>query len=82
MPNLDPQALIIDTPQTHHYLVNKRAFADPALFARELQEIYGKLWLYVGHDTEIPNSGDFVTRTVAGRPMLYVRGTDGVAACT
>jgi len=75
----DPDALIVSAPQAHSYLVNKRAFADPALFARELQEIYGKLWLYVGHDTEIPKPGDFVTRTVAGRPMLYVRGADGVA---
>ena len=36
----DPDALIVSAPQAHSYLVNKRAFADPALFARELQEIY------------------------------------------
>ncbi len=79
MPNLDPQALIIDTPQAHRYLVNKRAFVDPGLFAREMEAVYGGLWLYVGHETEIPQPGDFISRTVAGRPLLFVRGSDGAA---
>ena len=79
MPTFDPQALIIDTPQAHRYLVNKRAFVDPRLFAREMQAVYGSLWLYVGHETEIPQPGDFVSRTVAGRPLLFVRGSDGTA---
>ena len=78
MPNHDPLALIVDAPQAHRYLVHKRAFVDAALFEREMDAIYGRLWLYVGHDTEIPTPGDFVTRTVAGRPLLFVRGGDGV----
>src|SRR3546814_13389762 len=32
-----------------------------------------KCWLYLGHASELPNPGDYVTRKVAGRPMLFTR---------
>ena len=73
----DRNQLILDQPDDHQYLVNKRAFADADLFEREFSRIYDKLWLYVGHETEIPEPGDFVTRTIAHRPLLFVRGSDG-----
>ncbi|RLA13037.1 MAG: hypothetical protein DRQ52_06995, partial [Gammaproteobacteria bacterium] len=75
--NPDSNQLIFDQPDDHQYLVNKRTFTDEELFEAEYSQIYDKLWLYVGHETEIPKPGDFVTRTIARRPLLLVRGSDG-----
>lgn len=69
--------LLIDQPGDHKYLVNKRNFVDGELFEYEFSQIYDKLWLYVGHETEIPLPGDFATRTVARRPLLFVRDSNG-----
>ena len=31
----------------------------------------------MGHESEVENPGDFRRRTVAGRPLFFVRGRDG-----
>lgn len=61
------------------YLVNKRVFKEESYFRKEMSAIFDTSWLYLGHETEIPDVGDFVTRRVAGRPVLFVRGSDGKA---
>lgn len=58
------------------YRVPRRAFVDPAVFERECRAIFDTCWLYLGHASELPNPGDFVTRKVAGRPMLFTRDKD------
>lgn len=73
----DPSETIIRDPQQSEYLVNKRVFADGAILETEMRSIFDKLWLYVGHGSEIPQPGDFLTRRVGGRPLLFVRGDDG-----
>jgi phenylpropionate dioxygenase-like ring-hydroxylating dioxygenase large terminal subunit len=44
----------------------------------EILRVFDRSWLYVGHESEIPKAGDFVTRQIAGRPVILVRGTDDV----
>jgi p-cumate 2,3-dioxygenase subunit alpha len=48
------------------------------VFARERREIFDKVWLYVGHETELKKRGDFKTRRVAGRPVIFARDAKGV----
>ncbi len=37
-------------------------------------------WLYLGHETEIPNPNDFKVRTSAGRPLIFCRDATGRGA--
>lgn len=53
-----------------------RIFNDPAIFDLEMERIFGRSWLYVGHVSEVPNPGDYVVRTLAGESFLFVRGKD------
>src|SRR3546814_1770012 len=55
------------------YRVPRRAFVDHSVFEHECRAIFDKCWLYLGHASELPNPGDYVTRKVAGRPMLFTR---------
>jgi hypothetical protein len=41
-----------------------------------MDRIFHRGWVFVGHDTEIPRPGDFVTRRIGTQPTLMVRGTD------
>lgn len=54
-----------------------RVYSDPYFFQREQRRIFDHAWLYAAHESELPNNGDFLTRRVGGRPLLFVRGTDG-----
>ena len=68
--------LIVDDARQGMFLVNKKIFVDSEIFASEFEKIFNKVWLYVGHESEIPHAGDFITRRVAGRPLIYARGQD------
>ncbi len=52
-------------------------YRDPDVFERELEEIWYKVWVYVAHESELPNPGDFVRRAIGRQPVLVVRGADG-----
>jgi p-cumate 2,3-dioxygenase alpha subunit len=70
--------LLRDDPAAGVFRVNRRAMVDQAVFDAEMRAIFDHAWLYLGHESEIPNAGDFRTRALAGRPLLMCRGDDGV----
>lgn len=57
--------------------VNGRAYTDPAVFEAELEQIFTNGWVFVGHESEIPATGDYVTRTLGRDPVIMVRDRDG-----
>ena len=36
-------------------------FCDDAVFRAEMVRIFGQAWVFLGHETEIPKAGDFVS---------------------
>lgn len=77
MENGSPEGLVIDNRQDGLFRVNRRAFTDPHILELERERVFAQCWIYAGHESEIPNPGDFRARRVAGRPVILVRGTDG-----
>lgn len=63
------------------FRVARSTYTDPSLHAAEMEAIFAKCWLFVGHDTELPRANDFVTRKVAGRPVIFLRDRDGTVRC-
>ena len=57
--------------------VHRSVYTDPAIFDLEMERIFGRAWVYVGHDSEVPNSGDYVTRMIGKRPVIMSRHSDG-----
>ena len=70
-------AQIIEDKARGQFLVPRRAFTDKAVFEREYEAIFNNCWLYLGHASELPNPGSFLTRTVARRPILFTRDKEG-----
>ena len=52
-------------------------FTDQNIFELEQEKLFAKVWLYIGHTSEIPNPGDYVTRKMATDPVILNRGEDG-----
>lgn len=59
-------------------LVPAEIFSDDEVHALERERIFARCWVFVGHDSEIPNPGDYRVRSVAGDSFIFVRGADGV----
>ena len=68
---------IVDDQAGGRFLVPRSAFTDRAVFEREYEAIFSTCWLYLGHASELPNPGNFLTRTVARRPILFTRDKEG-----
>ncbi|WP_431025437.1 aromatic ring-hydroxylating dioxygenase subunit alpha [Halomonas sp. H5] len=56
--------------------VNKRVYTDPVLFQLEMERIYGQAWIYVGHESQVKNVGDYHTTRIGDQDVILVRGSD------
>jgi p-cumate 2,3-dioxygenase subunit alpha len=65
-------------PEQGTFRVARRSFLDEDLLASERAEIFDKCWLYIGHASELAKPGAFVTRSVGGRNLIFVRDGTGV----
>jgi len=79
-----PIASLIDREKRE---ISPRVFSDPEIYQLELERLFAKTWNIVGHESEIPKPGDFVTRTIGDDPVIVVRRRDGkidvlLNACT
>ena len=59
-------------------LISRRIFADPDIYALELERIFGRAWFFVAHESEIPEPGDLVTRPLGVDPAIVMRDDEGV----
>ncbi|MCQ6282675.1 Rieske 2Fe-2S domain-containing protein [Bacillus sp. EB600] len=68
---------VLEDQQKFSFKVNRKAFTDLAILELEREAIFTKCWLYIGHESELPNNGDFHRRKVGGRQLLFARSSDG-----
>lgn len=57
--------------------VHRRLYTDPEVFAEEMRCIFGRTWIFIGHESEVPEPGDFKTDEIAGQPIIMARHSDG-----
>jgi phenylpropionate dioxygenase-like ring-hydroxylating dioxygenase large terminal subunit len=50
---------------------------DDEVHSRELERIFARAWVFVGHESEIPSRGDYVQRYIGDDAFILVRGEDG-----
>lgn len=54
------------------------AYHSPALLELEKERVFRTHWQIIGHVSDVPNPGDYITMDVVGERALVVRGKDGV----
>jgi len=59
------------------YLVDNRVYTDPRVFDLERERIFLRVWNFVCHESELPNPGDYLTKTIAGQPIVLCRNAAG-----
>jgi len=70
----DPAALarLVEDDRVH-----RDVYTDAEIFALEMERLWSRAWIYVGHTSQIAQAGDFLTLDIAAKPVILVRQADG-----
>jgi p-cumate 2,3-dioxygenase subunit alpha len=75
------RSYIVDDPVKNRFLLDREALVSQDVLSGEMAKIFSKCWIYVGHASELKKPNDFVTRKVAGRPVIFLRDMKGEIRC-
>jgi 3-phenylpropionate/trans-cinnamate dioxygenase alpha subunit len=56
--------------------IRPEIFADPELYKLEQERIFGRCWLLLGHESQLPQSGSFFRAFMGEEPVLVTRDRD------
>jgi len=60
-----------------HTTLQRRFYTDPDFYRAELERFYFKRWICAGRADQIPNAGDYFTRTLADDSVIVTRDAGG-----
>ena len=69
--------IAIDPDLARAATLPSRFYRDPDVLAAENDRVFGRTWQLVAHEEDVREPGSFFTASVAGEPVLIVRGDDG-----
>jgi len=57
--------------------VHRSIYTDPAIFEIEMTRVFGAVWVYLAHESQIPGNDDFVAARLGLRPLIVLRDMHG-----
>jgi fatty-acyl-CoA synthase len=57
--------------------VHGSLYTDPAVYQAELERIWYRTWVFVGHESEVPEAGDYVLKSIGPQSVIMSRDKAG-----
>src|SRR5216110_621988 len=54
-------------------LISRELFVNDSLYREELEKLFTRAWLFVGHESQIPNPGDYFVSRMAEESVILCR---------
>lgn len=61
----------------HEGLISREIFVDDGVFEQEMENLFARAWLFVGHESQIPEPGDYFVSRMGTDSVIMSRGVDG-----
>ncbi|WP_275629740.1 benzoate 1,2-dioxygenase large subunit [Pseudomonas sp. 273] len=72
------RSLLEEDPVKGVYRCKREMFTDPRLFELEMKHIFEGNWVYLAHESQIPEKNDFLTTLIGRQSIFIARNKDGV----
>lgn len=72
----DVAALVVEEPG--RFRIHSDIYVQPHIFDLEMKRIFGSGWVFVAHESMVPEPGDYTTTTLGRQPVIVSRDDQGV----
>jgi benzoate/toluate 1,2-dioxygenase alpha subunit len=69
--------LLKEDPLTHDYRIDRSVFTDEELFELEMKYIFEGNWIFLAHESQIPNPNDYFSTFIGRQPIMITRDKNG-----
>ncbi|SER87279.1 benzoate 1,2-dioxygenase large subunit [Corynebacterium cystitidis] len=70
-----------NSPEEGIVRLNREIFTDEEIFELEMKYIFEGNWIFLAHESQIPNVGDYFTTNIGRQPVVITRSKDGKLNC-
>src|ERR1700761_9217126 len=57
--------------------ISREIFVNPEIYRQEVETLFTRAWLFVGHESQIPNPGDFFVSRMGEESVILCRDKTG-----
>lgn len=69
--------LVDDRPEDKIFRIDRSIYTDPWVFEQEIEHIFEGSWIYLAHESQLPETGDFFTTWMGRQPVIVNRRPGG-----
>jgi len=74
-------AFVDKRPEEGIYRVDRAVYTDQALFEAEMTRIFEKTWVFLCHESQVAQHGDYFSTHIGLQPVFVIRRKDGGLGC-
>ncbi|MEV1133891.1 benzoate 1,2-dioxygenase large subunit [Rhodococcus coprophilus] len=72
---------LVEDPSTGRHQIRRDVFTDEEIFELEMKHIFEGNWVYLAHESQVPNAGDYFTTYIGRQPVVISRDKEGELHC-